>query len=175
MEQQGQGDDEVRAIAATGNKIAAIKRHREIHGTGLAESKQAVEAMMRPTGVAARKGSSRATLTVVVLSLLVLGTLLLMRLLDDSDRPTLTIHNTGTRAFLAEHGGDEFVVQPGEHWKLRFASGDRLLLHMGETKTPAPLAYELTATQRDLSVRIDADGSFDISGSVTPAPTQPPR
>jgi ribosomal protein L7/L12 len=37
--------DEVRAELAAGRKIMAIKIHREVHGVGLKEAKQAVDAM----------------------------------------------------------------------------------------------------------------------------------
>jgi Ribosomal protein L7/L12 C-terminal domain len=37
--------NEVRSLLKAGNKIAAIKVYREITGVGLAEAKQAVEAM----------------------------------------------------------------------------------------------------------------------------------
>ena len=40
-------DEDVRKLIAAGEKILAIKLHREIHGTGLAESKVAVERMSR--------------------------------------------------------------------------------------------------------------------------------
>lgn len=44
MEQQN-GDADIRQALAAGNKIEAIKLHRERYGTGLAEAKAAVEAM----------------------------------------------------------------------------------------------------------------------------------
>jgi ribosomal protein L7/L12 len=47
----GAGDglrEEVRALADGGNKIAAIKKHRELTGDGLVEAKRAVEAYMSP-------------------------------------------------------------------------------------------------------------------------------
>lgn len=40
-------DDELRALLAEGRKIDAIKRYREATGAGLAEAKQAVEALGR--------------------------------------------------------------------------------------------------------------------------------
>lgn len=43
-------DAEVRALLARGDKIAAVKLYREIHGVGLAEAKAAVDAMGRPQG-----------------------------------------------------------------------------------------------------------------------------
>jgi ribosomal protein L7/L12 len=36
----------VRALADGGNKIAAIKKHRELTGDGLVEAKRAVEAYL---------------------------------------------------------------------------------------------------------------------------------
>ncbi len=38
--------EQVRAIADGGNKIAAIKKHRELTGDGLVEAKRAVEAYL---------------------------------------------------------------------------------------------------------------------------------
>lgn len=38
-------EDEIRQLLTSGNKIAAIKRYREETGTGLAEAKDAVEAI----------------------------------------------------------------------------------------------------------------------------------
>jgi len=52
---------ELRALLAEGRKIAAIKRYREETGVGLAEAKQAVEALERdeppPTGEPADSSS----------------------------------------------------------------------------------------------------------------------
>jgi len=45
---QGQGTmDDVQRLASAGQKIAAIKIYRKIHGVGLKEAKEAVEAMRR--------------------------------------------------------------------------------------------------------------------------------
>lgn len=38
-------DDEIRKTLLRGDKIQAIKMYRELHGVGLAEAKEAVEAM----------------------------------------------------------------------------------------------------------------------------------
>jgi ribosomal protein L7/L12 len=46
LEQQN-GDSDIRQALAAGNKIQAIRLHRERYGTGLAEAKAAVEAMER--------------------------------------------------------------------------------------------------------------------------------
>ncbi len=43
-------DPELRGHLAAGQLIAAIKRHRELTGAGLKESKDAVEAMQRAMG-----------------------------------------------------------------------------------------------------------------------------
>ncbi len=43
--------DEIRSLAASGKKIAAIKLYREATGVGLAEAKDAVEAIARGQGV----------------------------------------------------------------------------------------------------------------------------
>lgn len=44
----GQGTmDDVRRLVAEGHKIAAIKVYREVHGVGLREAKEAVEALER--------------------------------------------------------------------------------------------------------------------------------
>jgi ribosomal protein L7/L12 len=40
-------DPQVRALLQSGNKIEAIKRYRELTGVGLAEAKDAVEAIER--------------------------------------------------------------------------------------------------------------------------------
>ena len=40
-------DDELRALIESGQKIEAIKRYREMTGAGLAEAKEAVEAIER--------------------------------------------------------------------------------------------------------------------------------
>jgi ribosomal protein L7/L12 len=40
-------DDEIRALLESGQKIEAIKRYREMTGAGLAEAKEAVEAIER--------------------------------------------------------------------------------------------------------------------------------
>jgi ribosomal protein L7/L12 len=44
-ESAGGVDSEVVALAQSGQKIEAIKRYRELTGAGLAEAKQAVEAL----------------------------------------------------------------------------------------------------------------------------------
>jgi ribosomal protein L7/L12 len=44
-ETDGGVDSEVVALARSGQKIEAIKRYRELTGAGLAEAKQAVEAL----------------------------------------------------------------------------------------------------------------------------------
>lgn len=45
---RGAGSDgDVQRLMLAGHKIAAIKLHREIHGVGLKEAKEAVEALAR--------------------------------------------------------------------------------------------------------------------------------
>ena len=44
------GMDDIRDLAASGNKIAAIKEYRARTGVGLAEAKQAVDAVLRTGG-----------------------------------------------------------------------------------------------------------------------------
>ena len=41
-------DDDIRQLAQQGRKIEAIKWYRSLHGGGLKEAKEAVEAMMSP-------------------------------------------------------------------------------------------------------------------------------
>ncbi|MFQ5526636.1 MAG: ribosomal protein L7/L12 [Thermoanaerobaculia bacterium] len=44
----GEGSEaDVERLVAAGHKIAAIKLHREIHGSGLKEAKEAVDALAR--------------------------------------------------------------------------------------------------------------------------------
>ena len=43
--------NEIRSLAASGDKIAAIKLYREATGVGLAEAQDAVEALARGQGV----------------------------------------------------------------------------------------------------------------------------
>lgn len=54
------GEADILAIVRQHGKIAAIKRYRELTGSGLKEAKEAVEAMMARTGTQAGGGLNRA-------------------------------------------------------------------------------------------------------------------
>ena len=63
-------EDEVRELAASGNKIEAIKRIREETGAGLAEAKAAVEALVAGETVASSGTTNTSELTDEVIRLL---------------------------------------------------------------------------------------------------------
>ena len=62
-------DAELQALVAAGRKIEAIKRHREMTGAGLAEAKDAVEALMRGAALPSRE-SADSSFEAEIISLL---------------------------------------------------------------------------------------------------------
>ncbi|MBM3644302.1 MAG: hypothetical protein FJX02_08175 [Alphaproteobacteria bacterium] len=75
---------ELRALIAAGDKLGAIKLHRELTGAGLKESKETVEAMLegKPAGgagaVQAASGRATMILVVVLVAALVVAALALV-------------------------------------------------------------------------------------------------
>lgn len=67
----GEAPDEIETLLRAGRKIEAIKRHRELHGSGLKEAKEAVEQMAAERGLpGAEAGSQRGCFLLAVLLLL---------------------------------------------------------------------------------------------------------
>lgn len=63
-------EDEVKELAASGNKIEAIKRFREETGAGLAEAKAAIEALVAGETAASPAATNSSDLTDEVIRLL---------------------------------------------------------------------------------------------------------
>jgi len=63
-------EDEVRELAASGNKIEAIKRFREETGAGLAEARAAIEALVAGDTVVSSHSADSSDLTDEIVRLL---------------------------------------------------------------------------------------------------------
>lgn len=64
----GVGAGVVRDLLDQGRKIEAIKAYREATGSGLAESKEAVESLMRESGIVVEGGGGPAWIVAAIVS-----------------------------------------------------------------------------------------------------------
>lgn len=48
-------------------------------------------------------------------------------------KPQLDLKNTGATVVRVRHGGNSFVMKPGQTWHLRFWPGTAITLHAGES------------------------------------------